>query len=91
MMEPFEGLGGFGSRGKAHLLDRRSRQASDGSTWRSPLRRELVDAFHAAALVAGREDNRGPGPRPAYHESYYGAFVLEPDGNNVEAVCHTPA
>jgi catechol 2,3-dioxygenase-like lactoylglutathione lyase family enzyme len=53
--------------------------------------RELVDAFHAAALDAGGQDNGEAGPRPIYHEHYYGAFVLDPDGNNVEAVCHSPA
>jgi catechol 2,3-dioxygenase-like lactoylglutathione lyase family enzyme len=50
---------------------------------------DRVDAFHAAALDAGGRDNGGPGPRPRYHPHYYGAFVLDPDGNNVEAVCHT--
>jgi catechol 2,3-dioxygenase-like lactoylglutathione lyase family enzyme len=50
--------------------------------------RDAVDAFHAAALAAGAEDNGAPGPRPIYHPNYYGAFVLDPDGNNVEAVCH---
>jgi catechol 2,3-dioxygenase-like lactoylglutathione lyase family enzyme len=49
---------------------------------------ELVDAFHAAALAAGGTDNGAPGPRPIYHPGYYGAFVLDPDANNVEAVCH---
>ena len=49
-----------------------------------------VDAFHAAALAAGGRDNGAPGPRPQYHPGYYGAFVLDPDGNNVEAVCHRP-
>ncbi|MBO6902290.1 MAG: VOC family protein [Rhizobiaceae bacterium] len=49
-----------------------------------------VDAFHKAALAAGGRDNGAPGPRPHYHEHYYGAFVLDPDGNNVEAVCHEP-
>ena len=53
--------------------------------------RAEVDAFHAAALAAGGRDNGAPGPRPHYHEHYYGAFVLDPDGNNVEAVCHRPA
>ena len=46
-------------------------------------------AFHAAALAAGARDNGPPGLRE-YHPSYYGAFVLDPDGNNVEAVCHRP-
>jgi len=45
----------------------------------------------AFKLEAGGEDNGPPGPRPHYHEHYYGAFVLDPDGNNVEAVCHAPA
>lgn len=53
--------------------------------------RAEVDAFHAAALAAGGTDNGGPGVRPHYHPSYYGAFVLDPDGHNIEAVCHAPA
>ena len=52
---------------------------------------ETVDAFHAAALAAGGTDNGAPGLRPHYHASYYGAFVLDPDGNNIEAVCHRAA
>ena len=47
-----------------------------------------VEEFHRRALAAGYRDNGGPGERPVYHEGYYGAFVLDPDGNNVEAVCH---
>jgi catechol 2,3-dioxygenase-like lactoylglutathione lyase family enzyme len=50
--------------------------------------RETVDAFHAAALEAGGIDNGRPGLRPHYHPGYYAAFVLDPDGNNVEAVFH---
>ena len=50
--------------------------------------REQVDAFHAAALDAGGRDNGAPGPRPEYSEGYYGAFVLDPDGHNIEAVHH---
>ncbi|WP_163271581.1 VOC family protein [Chelativorans alearense] len=53
--------------------------------------RAEVDAFHAAALAAGGHDNGAPGLRPHYHPDYYGAFVFDPDGNNVEAVCHQPA
>ena len=49
-----------------------------------------VDAFHKAAMAAGGRDNGGPGLRPQYHADYYGAFVLDPDGNNIEAVCHHP-
>lgn len=52
--------------------------------------RATVDAFHAACLAAGATDNGGPGLRPHYHEHYYGAFVLDPDGYNIEAVCHEP-
>ena len=47
-----------------------------------------VEEFHRVALAAGYEDNGPPGERPVYHAGYYGAFVLDPDGNNVEAVCH---
>jgi catechol 2,3-dioxygenase-like lactoylglutathione lyase family enzyme len=50
--------------------------------------RQQVTAFHAAGLDAGGRDNGAPGPRPQYHEGYYAAFLLDPDGNNVEAVLH---
>ena len=50
-------------------------------------RRALVDAFYQAAIAAGGKDNGKPGPRPQYSANYYGAFVLDPDGYNVEAVC----
>jgi catechol 2,3-dioxygenase-like lactoylglutathione lyase family enzyme len=49
---------------------------------------EAVQLFHLAALEAGGQDNGAPGLRPHYHENYYGAFVLDPDGHNIEAVCH---
>lgn len=52
--------------------------------------RAAVDAFHRAAIAAGGRDNGAPGLRPHYHEHYYGAFVLDPDGHNIEACCHTP-
>jgi catechol 2,3-dioxygenase-like lactoylglutathione lyase family enzyme len=52
--------------------------------------RAEVDAFYEAAIAAGGRDNGAPGPRPHYHPNYYGAFVFDPDGNNVEAVCHAP-
>jgi catechol 2,3-dioxygenase-like lactoylglutathione lyase family enzyme len=51
-------------------------------------RRAQVDAFYHAAISAGGRDNGAPGPRPHYHPHYYGAFVLDPDGHNIEAVCH---
>ncbi|HSF58754.1 MAG TPA: VOC family protein [Candidatus Binatia bacterium] len=50
--------------------------------------RSLVDLFHQAAIAAGGKDNGAPGLRPQYHANYYGAFVLDPDGHNIEAVCH---
>ena len=53
--------------------------------------RAEVDAFYKAAMAAGGRDNGAPGLRPQYHPDYYGAFVLDPDGNNIEAVCHDPA
>jgi catechol 2,3-dioxygenase-like lactoylglutathione lyase family enzyme len=53
--------------------------------------RSVVDAFYKAALAAGGVDNGAPGIRPHYHANYYGAFVRDPDGNNIEAVCHDPA
>ncbi len=52
--------------------------------------RAEVEAFYRAALAAGGRDNGAPGLRPEYHPNYYGAFVFDPDGNNVEAVCHRP-
>ena len=53
--------------------------------------RALVDAFYEAAIAAGGRDNGAPGLRPHYHSNYYAAFVLDPDGHNIEAVCHEPA
>jgi len=52
--------------------------------------RAAVDAFYGAALAAGGADNGAPGLRPHYHPHYYGAFVLDPDGHHIEAVCHRP-
>ena len=52
--------------------------------------RKIVDEFYSAAMAAGGKDNGKPGVRPHYHENYYGAFVFDPDGNNIEAVCHSP-
>jgi predicted lactoylglutathione lyase len=57
--------------------------------WRAASRAE-VDAFYAAAIAAGGRDNGAPGLRPHYHSNYYGAFVIDPEGNNIEAVCHRP-
>lgn len=83
------------SRIDTWLVDGPSPHGADITTgchlcWTAP-DRAAVDAFHAAALAAGGRDNGAPGLRPHYHPHYYGAFVLDPDGNNIEAVCHTPA
>lgn len=53
--------------------------------------RAAVDAFHKAAIAAGGRDNGAPAVHPEYHPNYYGAFVIDPDGYNIEAVCHKPA
>lgn len=55
--------------------------------WAAP-DRAAVDAFYAAAMAQGGRDNGQPGLRPEYHAGYYGAFVIDPEGNNIEAVCH---
>jgi catechol 2,3-dioxygenase-like lactoylglutathione lyase family enzyme len=52
--------------------------------------RTTVDRFYTEAIAAGGKDNGAPGLRPHYHANYYGAFVLDPDGHNIEAVCHLP-
>ena len=52
--------------------------------------RPTVDAFYQAAIAAGGKDNGKPGLRPHYHRDYYGAFIIDPDGNNIEAVSHQP-
>lgn len=53
-------------------------------------KRQQVEAFHRAALAAGGKDNGAPGLRPQYHPTYYAAFIIGPDGHNIEAVCHDP-
>ncbi len=93
MMEPIAGVAGFGSHGRPYFwIGHRDRGPQTGVhvAFSAPAR-EVVDAFHAAAIEAGAPDNGGPGVREIYHPQYYGAFVLDPDGNNVEAVCHAPA
>ena len=84
-------VAGFGVAPKADFW------VAQGSPNRPPVHvafrtpsRAAVEAFHAAALGAGGRDNGAPGPRPHYHEHYYGAFVLDPDGHNIEVVCHEP-
>jgi len=84
-----EGLVAFGSGESGRLIIYASERPVAGFhvAFSAPSR-EAVDRFHAAALEAGGRDNGAPGLRPKYHEGYYGAYVLDPDGNNVEAVHH---
>jgi catechol 2,3-dioxygenase-like lactoylglutathione lyase family enzyme len=92
MMEPVPEVGGFGDDVPFFWIAKRDRGPQTGVHVAFRVdRRELVDAFHAAALAAGGADNGGPGMREIYHPNYYAAFVLDPDGNNVEVVCHNPA
>jgi catechol 2,3-dioxygenase-like lactoylglutathione lyase family enzyme len=86
-----EGLScGFGSAGKpGFFVGARERSGPVHVAFSSP-DRAGVDAFHAAAIAAGGADNGKPGLRELYHPDYYGAFVFDPDGNNIEAVCHEP-
>ena len=87
----FEGWAGYGPEGHPTFWIAQRDPVANGThvAFTSP-DRERVDAFYEAALEAGGTDNGPPGLRSDYHEHYYGAFVHDPDGNNVEAVCHQP-
>ncbi len=84
-----EAHAGFGAEGKAFFWIGTGGKPKGGThvAFAAETRAE-VEAFYRAALAAGGRDNGAPGLRPHYHPNYYGAFVLDPDGNNVEAVCH---
>ena len=89
----YQGFCGLGVDKKPDLWIAQSESAELGPARHIAFRarsRAEVDAFHAAAIAAGAKDNGKPGPRAQYHPHYYGAFVLDPDGNNIEAVIHTP-
>ena len=92
MTGAYEGCG-FGPPGRPHFwVGQGSGTPRRGSHIAfSAQTRAQVDAFHAAALAAGARDNGAPGLRPHYHPDYYGAFAIDPDGHNIEAVCHLPA
>jgi catechol 2,3-dioxygenase-like lactoylglutathione lyase family enzyme len=82
---------GFGSAGKPYFWIGDGKAPTSGLHAAFAARsRAEVDAFHSAALAAGATDNGAPGLRPHYHPNYYGAFVRDFDGNNIEAVCHEP-
>jgi catechol 2,3-dioxygenase-like lactoylglutathione lyase family enzyme len=80
---------GFGSGGKPYFWFGDNERVGEGTHVAFlAASRDVVDAFYEAALAAGGRDNGAPGLRPHYHPDYYGAFVLDPDGLNIEAVCH---
>ena len=90
MMEHGISGAGFGRDGKPDFWIQPGKASAPIHVAFSTADRATVDNFHTAALTAGATDNGAPGLRTEYHPTYYGAFVLDPDGNNVEAVCHTP-
>ena len=80
---------GFGSNGKPYFWIGDNERVGEGTHVAFAVdTRAEVDAFHEAGLAAGGRDNGAPGLRPHYHPNYYGAFVFDPDGMNIEAVCH---
>jgi catechol 2,3-dioxygenase-like lactoylglutathione lyase family enzyme len=82
---------GFGSDGKPYFWVGDNERVGEGTHVAfSTDSRAKVDAFYEAALAAGGKDNGGPGIRANYHPNYYAAFVHDPDGHNIEAVCHRP-
>jgi catechol 2,3-dioxygenase-like lactoylglutathione lyase family enzyme len=89
MLEPAPLIVGFGMDRPDFWLELRPESVTTAHLAFRAESPELVDAFHRAALAAGGRDNGEPGMRPIYHPRYYGGFVLDPDGNNVEAVCHS--
>ena len=92
IMEVMDAAAGFGSGGKPIFwLEERRTPVTEVHVAFLAKDRATVDAFHAAGLEAGGKDNGAPGVRATYHPNYYGAYVLDPDGNNIEAVCHSPA
>jgi catechol 2,3-dioxygenase-like lactoylglutathione lyase family enzyme len=89
LMREFEArVGGFGREGKPSFWIREGEPAAGIHVAFGARDTDTVDAFYAAAIGAGGEDNGAPGLRTHYHPGYYGAFVRDPDGNNVEAVFH---
>ena len=84
-----ETFAGYGIRPKAFFwIGQRAALQTSAHVAFAAENREIVDRFHQAALAAGGVDNGAPGLRAHYHPNYYGAFILDPDGHNIEAVCH---
>jgi catechol 2,3-dioxygenase-like lactoylglutathione lyase family enzyme len=86
----FDGAAGLGVGGKPDFWISEGKPAEAVHVAFASPSRVLVNAFYKAAIAAGGRDNGAPGVRAEYHPNYYGGFVLDPDGNNVEAVCHLP-
>ena len=86
----FPGGAGLGEPGKLDLWLAQTEKVPHPAHIAFRTDRANVDAFHAAALAAGGSDNGGPGVRTEYHPHYYAAFVIDPEGNNIEVVCHDP-
>ncbi|HVT09986.1 MAG TPA: VOC family protein [Polyangia bacterium] len=84
----FEGAAGLGADGKPDLWLMQTDQPLNPTHLAFAGERESIDAFHAAALEAGATDNGPPGLRSDYHPHYYAGFVRDPEGNNIEVVCH---
>jgi catechol 2,3-dioxygenase-like lactoylglutathione lyase family enzyme len=89
----FEGISaGFGAGDRGRFwVNQREPDGTGTHVAFEAAERSAVDAFYEAAIAAGGRDNGAPGPREHYAPNYYGAFVLDPDGNNIEAVCRKPA
>jgi catechol 2,3-dioxygenase-like lactoylglutathione lyase family enzyme len=90
VMEPDATVGGFAAQGKPDFWIEGGTPGGGTHIAFESRERATVHAFHEAGLEAGGKDNGPPGLRPHYHENYYAAYVFDPDGNNVEAVCHSP-
>lgn len=90
LREPSVSAAGFGRQGKPEFWISQGDRGQPVHIAFAADDRARVDAFHEEALAAGGRNNGGPGLRPKYHQSYYAAFVFDPDGNNIEAVCHEP-
>ena len=90
IMEPSVSAAGFGRQGKPDFWIGQGDRGQPVHIAFAASDRATVDAFHEEALAAGGRNNGGPGLRPKYHPSYYAAYVFDPDGNNIEAVCHEP-
>lgn len=91
LYEDGDNAAGYGRAGKAFFwIARQDRPASRAHVAFAAADHDAVRAFYQAALAHGGRDNGPPGPRPQYHDRYYAAFVLDPDGNNIEAVVQAP-